>query len=208
MADLREVPTLLPPNATPAETALEGATARIELVQMPVREIKDPDTIPANMLPWLAWEVCVPNWDPGWTEEQRRRTVKTSLAVLKKRGTPEAVIQAISALFTGSKMLEWHRQAVQGAPYTFELLLEVTVDPLERALLMKIIEVVEHTKNLRSHLTAIRISIRTESHLYVAGALGLGIELELGREIATAVPLVLDGSWKLDGKQTLDGVKN
>lgn len=208
MADPRVVPTLLPFNATEAEVALDATTARVELVPRPVRDMKDPQAIPANMLPWLAWEFCVPNWDPGWTEEQRRRMVATSLAVLKKRGTPEAVTQAIGALFAGSKMLEWHRQAVPGAPYTFELLLDVTTDPLERELLMKIIEVVENTKNLRSHLTAIRVSIRTEAHLHVAGALGLGLEIELGRDRSTPGPLVFDGSWKFDGTQTLDGAKN
>lgn len=208
MADLREVPSLLPINATDAETAMEAATARVELVPRPVRDMKDAAAIQANMLPWLAWEFCVPNWSPGWTEEQRRRTVLTSLAVLKKRGTPDAVNRAIGALFTGSRMLEWHKQAVAGAPYTFELLLTVTTDPLERELLLKIIEVVENTKNLRSWLTAIRVSIRTEAPLHVAGALGLGVEFELGRDTSTPLPLKLDGSWKLDGAQTLDGVKN
>ena len=47
--------SLLPRNATGAERAIEGATARVGAVPTPFRDLWNPDTCPAALLPWLAW---------------------------------------------------------------------------------------------------------------------------------------------------------
>lgn len=206
---------LLPISATPQEVALEMATARIELVPVPVRDMWDPDAIPARHLPWLAWAFDVPAWDPAWTEEQRRNAIKGSIAVHRARGTAGAVIAAISALFRGARIQEWYEQTPQLRPYTFDLVLEVTEDPLDRPLLQHLVRVVQATKNLRSHLHEIKVSAKTTSSLYAGGALGVGMELAIGdagpaggSEPEPVVPLVLDGTWTLNGSQELDAIKN
>lgn len=52
-------PSLLPPNATKAERALEGATARLEDVPVDIRAMWDPATCQEFMLPWLGWGLSI-----------------------------------------------------------------------------------------------------------------------------------------------------
>ena len=52
---LQAVPSLLPHNASPQERAIEAATARLADVPVPLRDLWNPETCPAELLPWLAW---------------------------------------------------------------------------------------------------------------------------------------------------------
>lgn len=66
--------TILPPNATSLETALDGAGAvRIDAVQVPVGTIWRPEACPEELLPWLAWALSVDVWDESWPEATSAR---------------------------------------------------------------------------------------------------------------------------------------
>lgn len=79
--------TLLPPNALPAERALEEATTT-EVLSIPdlIRAVKNPDTCPAELLPWLAWEYSVDTWLPEWSEEQKRAAIRSATYIHRHRG--------------------------------------------------------------------------------------------------------------------------
>ena len=51
--------SILPPNVTRAERALEGATARLDDVPVPIRSMWNPATCPAFLLPWIAWGLSI-----------------------------------------------------------------------------------------------------------------------------------------------------
>ena len=57
VASMSDQPSLLPPNASALERKLEQATLRLGTLPVPLRELWNPDTCPAHLLPWLAWTV-------------------------------------------------------------------------------------------------------------------------------------------------------
>jgi len=102
----RQSPTLLPPNATSAEHRIEQATERLGNLPTPLRPIWNPDTCPANLLPWLAWALQVDVWDAEWSEDARRQTVRGALDVNRKKGTPWAVRRALDNAGYTSALLQ------------------------------------------------------------------------------------------------------
>lgn len=99
--------TLLPPNASAQEYALEGATARLGEVPAPLRDVWNPDTCPASMLPWLAWAFGVDEWDSGWSDEAKRNTIRDAVMIQRRKGTVWSIKRAIAgAGFGDSQLIE------------------------------------------------------------------------------------------------------
>ncbi len=97
--------TLLPPNATPQEIALEAATARISDIPVPVRDVWNADTCPAHMLPWLAWAFGVDEWDAGWSDDAKRQTIRDAVMIQRRKGTVWSIKRAIAAAGYGTAQL-------------------------------------------------------------------------------------------------------
>ena len=114
-------PTLLPPNATPLERALEQALARIEDVPVSVDTLWDPWRCPADLLPWLAWAWSVDEWDADWPEEVKRRVIATSPEVHRLKGTRAAVERALKAIGVFAEIVEWWQKSPKGQPGTFSV---------------------------------------------------------------------------------------
>lgn len=79
--------SLLPANATAQERAIEASTARVGFVPVPIRDLWNPDTCPAELLPWLAWAWSVDEWDANWPEATKRDTVRDAFLVQSRKGT-------------------------------------------------------------------------------------------------------------------------
>lgn len=92
---------LLPNNASPLEERLEQVSARIGAVPVAIRDVWDPETCPAHMLPWLAWALSVDEWEPSWPVDRQRAVVSASVSVHRRKGTLAAVRQAITAAGLG-----------------------------------------------------------------------------------------------------------
>lgn len=165
---------LLPANATAAERALSEAVSRISSVPIMAREVWNPDTIPASLLPWLAWAFGVDDWDTAWTDVQKRGAIKASVAVHRKKGTIGAVKTALAGLGFDVQVQEWFNQIPEGDPYTFRLLITADQTGASKNAFEKLFSVVETTKNLRSHLSDAQLIVKTQAGPYVAAAAGVG----------------------------------
>lgn len=97
--------TLLPPNATAQELALEGATARIGEVPTPLRDVWNPDTCPSHMLPWLAWAFGVDEWDAVWSDEAKRNVIHNAVMVQRRKGTIWSIKRVIADAGYGDSQL-------------------------------------------------------------------------------------------------------
>ena len=95
---MNNVKSLLPPNTTPLERALEQSTARIGAVPFRLRDNWNARTCPVDLLPWLAWAVGVEEWDATWPEALKREVVDTARKIRRKKGTPGAIKRALAAL--------------------------------------------------------------------------------------------------------------
>lgn len=90
---------LLPPNATPFERALAKTAEHLADLPVPIRHIRNPETCPAALLPYLAWELSVDEWNPGWGEDVKRRVIAESARVHRRKGTRGSVRRALEAIF-------------------------------------------------------------------------------------------------------------
>lgn len=137
--------TLLPPNATAQERALDLTTARLGEVAIGIRTLWDADNCPVALLPWLAWALSVDVWDATWTEAQKRQAIRDSVGIHRRKGTKGALITALAPY--AAQIIEWFNDSPVGQPFTFI----VEVAPENEAQLSTIIAIIERVKNARSH---------------------------------------------------------
>lgn len=158
--------SLLPHNATPQEVALDLTTARVGGVDVPIRSLWNPDTCPADVLPWLAWAFSVDQWDAAWTIEQKRAVVAASIDIHKRKGTPRAVKEIIELIFGGGDLVEaWQSSDLE--PHEFKI---VTTGLLaSESDYDKLIDLVDASKPVRSWLVAIQIKRSATANLTWAG---------------------------------------
>lgn len=162
---------LLPPNARAEERAISLALARIADVETPVRQLDDPATCPAWMLPWLAWAESVDDWDPAWAETRKRAVIAASRYVHERKGTIGAIKAALDSLGYGAILIEWFDQTPEGDPYTF--VIEITVDQVgipEAAVYDQLAAAAASAKNLRSYMTGVNVDGRSGTTLYAGAA--------------------------------------
>lgn len=195
--------SLLPYNATPAELALDGATARISDVPVPLRTTWDPGTCSADLLPWLAWSFSVDEWSPAWSEQQKRDAIKNSATVHRYKGTIGAVKEAVAALGVACEVQEWFAQEPPGAPFTFQIALNGDQHPISQQQLQKLVSVVNSAKNLRSHLESVIPGVTTTASLTAAAVTVIGVELEVS---FGGYNLVSDGANLSDGSRRSCGL--
>lgn len=170
---------LLPPNATPAERALSEAMGRVGDVPVIVKQVWNPDTCPADILPWLAWAFSVDTWSPEWTEQQKRNSIKTSIASQRIKGTLGAVESQLAALGINIVVQEWFQQEPKGDPYTFKLIITTSQEPVTLESMKDIIDIVNTNKNLRSHLSETSVTAISKSEVFTAAISGIGNEINV-----------------------------
>lgn len=176
--------SLLPPNSTVIERAMElAAGARIEAVPVPARLMWSPQNAPSQVLPFLAWQFSVDTWDSDWTDDQKRAAIQASYVVHRQKGTIGAVRRALSALGLGLTIVEWWQESPRGMPYTFRIAIDVDQAGAEQGALTKILEVVNTSKNLRSHLNSVDLQVKTSGAEYFAAAAVIGHEITINFEI-------------------------
>lgn len=148
--------SLLPPNATAQERAIEAATARVGDIDAPVLALLNPDTCPLPLLPWLAWALSIDAWKSYWPEHIKRSVVRNALSIQRRKGTADSV-RAVVQAFGGAVILrEWFQQEPAGEPHTFDMVLNLSGEGGQVASASYVDDViaeVERTKPVRSHFT-------------------------------------------------------
>ena len=207
--------SLLPPNATGLERALE-AGVRAGSVMTPVDLIDVPETCPSELLPWLAWGLSVDSWDGDWSDADKREAVASSLAFHRIKGTRLSVETVLARFDKLAELVEWHQAQPRRAPHTFEIVMPLVLADgtapggrrATAAFADAVIREVSRVKPLREHMTLVQA-------LTVAGVVGVQ---GVGRVFAEArqdMALVADTSpaWGFylqthDGEPLLDAADN
>lgn len=195
---------LLPPNSTVFEHAFEDAFSRVSDVPTPARIFNDPLEAPEVVLPWLAWEKSVDDWDISWSEEQKRAVIKASYNVHCHKGTIGGLEAALGALGFTVRVQEWFNMQPPGEPYTFKIFIETDNAEVAPEHFKKLFSIIRNNKNLRSHLIDSTLIVTSKLQSNVALIALMGNEFEF---INPTGALLLDGSWALDGSENLDGIK-
>ncbi|MDR6144954.1 phage tail P2-like protein [Sphingomonas sp. SORGH_AS870] len=148
--------TLLPPNASPLERALDHAVARISDVPTPFRDLWNPATCPVELLPYLAYALSIDSWSSDWPEAVKRRRITQAIAIQRRKGTASSVRDVVTAFGGVIAIREWWQMQPPGDPHTFSLVLNITDQagaPVDAAFVEAIIAEVYRTKPVRSHFT-------------------------------------------------------
>lgn len=171
--------SLLPPNATPQEVAVAKTMARVSDVPAPFDSALDPMRAPEAMLPWLAWSFSVDTWGPDWPTYVRRRAVQQSIKIHRRKGTVGALLDAVDAVGVPVEIEEWHQQSPQGVPYTFRVLVNSIATPFLKADLQRLLQAIDDTKNLRSHLTELVPGLLSYGTPNLAAVTAYGVERQV-----------------------------
>lgn len=152
--------TLLPPNRSALEEAADQIlAARIEGIDVPIRNIWNPDLCPAALLPWLAWALSVDEWDSSWSETQQRQVVKNSIIIHRHKGTRGALEAALESLGFSVTIIEWWEKDPKGTPGTFDLNILVPAGyKVNEATYAEVERMAMKAKNTRSHLGIIQLT--------------------------------------------------
>ncbi len=167
--------SLMPPNATLLERALEAGGARIVDVDAPA-DIDDPMTCPVELLPWLAWGLSVDTWDADWTEADKRAAVAGSIELHRRKGTRASVEHVLGRFDELARLVEWHEVTPRRSAHTFDVIVPMVLPdgtaPGGRrstaAFAEAIIREVSRVKPLREHMTLVQ-SLELQGGLGVFG---------------------------------------
>lgn len=110
--------SILPPNATAVEQAIDRASAAA-LERLPVyliRWVKDPDSCPLALLPWLAWEYqLILGILTGQNKRNAMRSSAPTISTAIVGRSPPSVMPRGQSF--GTDIVEWFNQNPKGSVY-------------------------------------------------------------------------------------------
>ena len=168
--------SLLPLNSTQLERAMEAAF--FEKTIVPLRDLYNPDTCPAHLLPHLAWAWSVDRWDYRWSEATKRAAIKASFYIHKHKGTIGA-IRRVEPLGYLIEIVEWFKTVPEGGPGTFALKIGVLDTGITEEMYQELERLIDDAKPVTRHMTGLAISLETQGDLTVGVALYDGDEMDI-----------------------------
>lgn len=197
-------PSLLPPNGTRAERALERATARLEDVPVHIRSMWDPATCPEFMLPWLGWGLSIDLWDSTWTVAEKRSAIAGAIEAQRRKGTRASLRHVLDRFDPLIGIVEWFEDRNTLEPHTFRLELPLGIETeveYDTALVAALLRDIAAVKPLRSHMRAVhRVHAQAQ-----AGLLGGGMSIGLARISGPADLTIQDDPYWATVLQTEEG---
>lgn len=142
-----------------AEAAADLLAGRLEEIKM-VNLYAQIDRLEEPLLDILAQDFKVDWWNPGYTLEEKRRTLRDSWKVHRTLGTKAAVVTAISAIYPKTDVQEWFEYG--GEPFHFKIKIDLTGEKMNGERPKQVLERVNFYKSLRSHLDSITASSALE----------------------------------------------
>ena len=124
MSDRTSTPctSLLPPNATPLERAMEAITADMLLpVDFDCRSLWSAEQCPVHLLPYLASAVGMDDWDDNWPEHIKRDGVATAIEVQSTKGTIYSIKKAAASFGVTTTVCEYRDNPATMAPCSYTI---------------------------------------------------------------------------------------
>lgn len=168
---------ILPNNSTTLEHRAALACAAAEDLPLPIRDLWNPDTCPAALLPYLAWARSVDRWDAHWPVATKRKVIKAAWFIHKRKGTISALRRAVEPLGYLIEIREWFEQTPPGRRGTFRLRVGVLETGITAAMYPELERIIADTKPLSRHLAGLEISLESRGRIHVGATLFLGEEL-------------------------------
>ncbi len=169
--------SLLPPNRTAREIALEAAgCARLNNIPLPVKDLMNAENCPVDLLNILADTMSVDYWDSEWPEATKRAIIKASLSVHWHKGTDGAVLDALETLGVTAEVVHWWQTNPQGQRGTMQITayanqnLNNSETFLNPTLISQIRAFIKHAKRGCIH-ASVRVGAKFSNSLGLANAM-------------------------------------
>lgn len=169
--------SLLPSNQTKLEQALAQVSAGDSELANVLRQMHSVDYCPASMLPWLAIQRSVDRWDPEWSEAIKRKMVKDSFEVHKRKGTVGALRRVVEPFAEIIDITEWHELEPMGPPGTFSMSLALFDSGLTDTAIAELERIISDTKPLSRHLVGLSITYSPNGTYYIGAGISSGDEV-------------------------------
>lgn len=167
--------SLLPPGSSALERRLAQACSGISGLNVPLRDLWNPDTCPVNFLPYLAWAFSVDRWDERWPESVKRKVVKDAFYIHQHKGTVSAIRRVVEPLGYLIRVIEWWK--TNDAPGTFRLDVGVLDTGITEEMYHELERVIADAKPCSRHLIGLSITLDANGTVPVAVASYSGDEL-------------------------------
>lgn len=170
IADVKLI-DLLPPNLArdPEIQALaEAIDQELKAVDGAIEQcilLPRLDSLPEAVVDHLAWERHVDFYEPDLPIEQKREMVRQSKPWHRRKGTPAAVEELVTAIFGDGEVQEWFEYS--GQPYHFKV--QTTNTSATTTDVQRFTKAVNSIKNTRSFLDAVEITATDEFSLFLGG---------------------------------------
>ena len=168
--------SLLPSNRTPLEQALAQVSMEKPALPNVLRRMNSPDTCPVELLPWLAIQRSVDRWNPDWSEAIKRKVIRDSFEVHKRKGTLAALRRVVEPFADLIDITEWHQLEPMGVPGTFSMSLALFESGLSEQGLAELERIIGDTKPISRHLVGLSITYSPTGELFLGGAVYTGDE--------------------------------
>ncbi len=168
--------SLLPSNRTPLEQALAQVSMEKPALPDVLRRMISPDTCPFELLPWLAIQRSVDRWNPDWSETIKRKVIRDSFEVHKRKGTLGALRRVVEPFADIIDITEWHQLEPMGVPGTFSMSLALFESGLTEQGLAELERIIGDTKPISRHLVGLSITYSPKGELFLGAAICSGDE--------------------------------
>lgn len=177
--------SLLPLNSTQLERAIEAAT--VEVTDVPLRTLYNPDTCPAHLLYQLAWAWSVDRWDDTWSEAVKRSVIRSAFYVHAHKGTIGALRRVVEPFGYLIEVVEWFETQPQGVPGTFALKVGVSDEGISEETYNELTWLIDDARPVSRHMTGLAISLESAGRIYLASSVYDGDVLDVYPPEATDI---------------------
>lgn len=164
--------SLLPPGSSPLERRAAEACAAVSDLNVPLRDLWNPDKCPIVFLPYLAWAFSVVRWDEKWPAAEKRKAVKDAFYIHRRKGTVAAINRVIENMGYTMTIEEWWEVADPAG--TFRLTIDVMDVGITENIVNELERLIGDAKPVSRHLAQLSISTRTIGDIYIAAAINDG----------------------------------
>lgn len=140
------------------------------------------DELPENLIDALADQFHVDFYDASMSLQQKRTVVKKSIAWHRRKGTPSVVEEMVRTVFESAHVEEWFEY--NGKPYFFRVTL-ITAPLTDKAVLDRLVDAIDKTKNVRSWLEYVQFSRPMEQTVYIGGMTGVYKKMTMTSDLST-----------------------
>lgn len=168
---------LLPVGSSVLEVAAARAGAELAHVPVPLRDLWNPSTCPAPLLPYLAWARSVDYWDESWPESVKRNVIRAAFVLHRRKGTLGAVKRAIQPLGFELSATEWWE--TDDPPGTWRAIVDVMDVGITEGVRLELEALIDSAKPRSRHLMGLSIRLKTQATLFTGAATYHGDELTI-----------------------------